>query len=281
MSSIDKMDKTGNLQPCDTAPPAPTQARATTNSLCRTNVSNRQFVSTKTIRIGNTLIPIPCFLLPYEAEFRTLTLQIGYLKAVKLLAAKYNVNIDPPLQYNPRYIYPNVNIVPVRKTIQFDKTFVLSGPAPTVIYPYVHDNWSIMFNQAQYVDVCNDDTVTFSKTYTDMKKYATYWVSRLPPLNPSKPLFSVIQGSNTQQVPHVGRFLLQGDRIIFIPVVFNLLFIFYKPYPANTPFTILFTDTVEDAKSRIQQLLVPADINCRHKFYYSRFEAFIDYFLNT
>ena len=276
MSSIDKMDKIGTLLPCDTAPIAPIQARATTNSVCRTNVYRRNFVSTKTIQIGNILVPIPCFLLPYEAEFRALIPQVGYLKAVKLLAEKYNVDIRPPLQTIIRYKYPNVNENPVYKTIQFQKTFVLAEPAPTVPYTPVHQNWSIRFSDAKYVDVCNDDGVTFSKTYTDMKQYATYWVSHIPAFD--KPIFVVIQGTNAQRIPHVGRFVLTNNRVVFIPIVLNVLFILYQAYPSNTPFSLLYADTFENTKVRIQSLLATSDASCKHRFHYPRFEPFTDLF---
>ena len=235
MFSIDKMDKIGTLLPCDASPPTPIQPRATTNSLCRTNVARRHFASTKTIQIGNLLIPIPCFLLPHEIELRALILRVGYLNAVKQLAEKYQVDIRPSNQPIVRYVYPRVNVTPVYKTIQFKKTFVLAEPEPTVPYTIVHDNWSVLTQQAKYVNICNDDTVTFSKTYTDMKQYATYWVSRIPDFN--KHIFVVIQGINAERVHHVGRFVLYNDRVVFIPMVLNLLFVLFRPYPSNTPFS--------------------------------------------
>ena len=275
MFSIDKMDKIGTLLPCGKAPSAPIQTRATTNSLCRTNVDRRHFASTKTIQIGNLLIPIPCFLLPHEAEFRALILQVDYLNAVKLLAEKYNVDIRPSIQPVTRYKYPNVPEIHIHKTIQFQKTFVLAEPAPTVTYTLIHENWSVMTHQAKYVDVCNDDTVTFSKTYTDMKQYATYWVSHIPAFD--KQMFVVIQGSNAQRVPHVGRFLLTpDDRVVFVPIVLNILFILYQSYPSNTPFTLLFTDTFENITTRIQSLQQTiTDVSCKQKFYMPRLEQVI------
>lgn len=271
------MNKIGTLIPCTSPQPPPIQARATTNSLCRTNEHSRQFVSTKTIQIGNILIPIPCFLLPHEAEFAELIPQVGYINAVKILADKYNVNIKPPIQNKPRYKYPNVAIDIVPKTIQFQKTFVL-GDHAIVPYLAVHDNWSIMYQDAKYVSVCNDDTVTFSTTYTEMQQFATYWISHIPKFDSF--LFVVIQGTNAQHVPHVGRLILHNDRIIFLPIVLNVLFLLYTAYPTNTPFTILYIDQFDNVKERIKSLLTTTDANCKHRFRYPRFIPFIDNFLN-
>jgi hypothetical protein len=123
-----------------------------------------------------------------------------------------------------------------------------------------------MTQDAQYVNVYNDDTVTFSTTYTEMKQYATYWLSHIPNMNDDT-VFVITQASNGPRKPQTGRLMLDtaNDRIVFIPVVLNTLFLLYDAYSVNTPFIILFTGTLDDIAIRIRGLLnntyVPCHVN--------------------
>lgn len=265
------MKKIGNTLPCLSAPLYPIQARATTNSLCRTNRKHNNFVSTQTIRLGNILVPIPCFLLPHIGEFTTLITQVGYIKAIKLLAAKYNVNIAPPLQNVTRYVYPNVDIGTMPPVIQYNSSFVLNELASvtSLDFPNLDDNWSVMRNDARYVSVCNDDTTTFSYTFTDMKKLAKYWASKLPKFE--LPYYTVLINANKNPLnTQSGCLFLRDERVIFVPVIYNLLFLFYNPYPANTPFNLLEIGSFSKIQSRMLDVYSISAIDCNIKTRYNR-----------
>jgi hypothetical protein len=268
------MKKIGKTLPCRDSPLRPIQTRATTNSLCNTNIRQRHFVSTKTIQVGNTLIPIPCFLLPHIEEFTLLTKQVGYIQAVKILAAKYNVNIKPTLQNVTRYVYPNVDIGVLPPVIQFHISFQLGETAPitsSVVLPdLANDNWSVMINDARYVRLCNDDTTTFSHLYTEMKTLAKYWVSKLPIFD--EPFYYALVNSSRRPLnTHSGCLLLQNDRIIFVPVIFNPLFLFYNAYSENTPINILYIGSKTVLQAKLEDFYENVKNSCEIKKKYERF----------
>jgi hypothetical protein len=266
------MKKIGKTLPCRDAPLRPIQPRATTNSLCRTNIRQRHFVSTKTIQIGNTLIPIPCFLLPHIEEFTLLTNQVGYIQAVKILAAKYNVNIEPTRQNVTRYVYPNVDIGVMPPVIQFYISFRLGETAPitdTDVAILSDLNWSVMRNDARYMSLCNDDTTTFSHLYTEMKTLAKYWVSKLP-LFDEPFYYALVNSSNRPLNAHSGCLLLRNNRIIFVPVIFNSLFMFYNAYLENTPLNILYIGSKSVLQAKIQDFYDTVKNSCEYKKKYAR-----------
>lgn len=265
------MKKIGDTLPCRDAPLRPIQPRATTNSLCRTNLRERHFVSTKTIQIGNTLIPIPCFLLPHIEEFTLLTKQVGYIQAVKILASKYNVNIEPTRQNVTRYVYPNVDIGVMSPVIQFYISFKLGQTVPsadTDIIPR-SENWSVMKNDARYVSLCNDDTSTFSDTYTNMKTLAKYWVSKLP-LFDEPFYYALVNSSSLLLNAQSGCLLLRNNRVIFVPVIFNPLFMFYNAYSENASINILYTGSKSVLQSKIQNFYDNVRTSCTLKKKYAR-----------
>jgi hypothetical protein len=265
------MKKIGNTLPCRDAPLKPIQPRATTNTLCSTNTPRNNFVSSKTIQIGNVLIPIPCFLLPHIEEFKTLTVQVGYTKAVKLLASKYNVNIEPIRKNVARYIYPNIDIGVLPPVIQFHISIKMSETAtitasdnlPTI------PGWSLMMNDARYMSLCNDDTTSFSHTFTEMKLLAKYWVSKLPIFD--EPFyFAIINSTNRPLNAHSGCLLLRNDRVIFIPLIFNALFLFYTAYTENTTINILYIGSLSILQAKIQAYYNNTQSSCEIKKKYSR-----------
>ena len=268
------MKKIGKTLPCQSSPLLPIQPRATTNSLCRTNKRERHFVSTKTIQIGNTLIPIPCFLLPHIEEFTLLTKQVGYIQAVKILAVKYNVNLEPTRQNVTRYVYPVVDIGIMPPVIQYYISFNLGKTAPITdtdigILPPL-DNWSVMRNDARYLSLCNDDTITFSTTYTEMKTQAKYWISKLPPFE--APFYYVLlKSSNRGLDAQTGCLLLKNDRIIFVPIIFNSLFMFYNVYSENTPINLESVESDSVLQTNIQEFYENVfNISCEYKKKYTR-----------
>ncbi len=263
------MKKIGNTLPCRSAPLYPIQPRATSNSLCRTNKKHNNFVSNQTIQVGNRLVPIPCFLLPHLEEFTALISQVGYLQAIKLLAAKYNVNIDPPLQNVKRYIYPKVDIGVMPPVIQYNTSFILNELAPVTLDVPTVDNWTVMINNARYVSLCNDDTKTFSYTFTDMQTLAKYWTSKLPTF--VSPYYTVLINSNQNPLnTQSGYLLLRGNRVIFVPVIYNLLFLFYTAYPENQPFNLLSIGSLDKIQSRLLHVYGIATVDCEIKTKYNR-----------
>ena len=264
------MKKIGNTLPCRSAPLYPIQPRATTNSLCLTNRKHNNFVSNQTIQIGNILVPIPCFLLTHTEEFNTLIAQVGYLQAIKLLAVKYNVNIEPPRQNVRRYVYPRVDIGVMPPVIQYNSSFILNELATvTSEIPIVDSNWSVMTNNARYVSVCNDDTTTFSYTFTDMQTLAKYWTSKLPMFQ--NPYYTVLINSNQNPLnTQSGCLLLSGNRIIFVPIIYNVLFLFYTAYPENQPFNLLSIGSLDKIQSRLLDVYDIANVDCEIKTKYNR-----------
>lgn len=266
------MKKIGNTLPCRSAPLYPIQPRATSNSLCRTNRKHNNFVSNQSIQVGNRLVPIPCFLLSHIEEFTTLIAQVGYLQAIKLLAVKYNVNIEPPLQNVKRYVYPKVDIGVMPPVIQYNTSFVLNELAPPVTpsdFPTVDGNWSVMKNYARYVSVCNDDTSTFSYTFTNMQTLAKYWTSKLPTF--VSPYYTVLINSNQNPLnTQSGCLLLRGNRIIFVPIIYNELFLFYTAYPENQPFNLLSIGSLDKMQSRLLDVYSIVNVDCDIKTKYNR-----------
>jgi hypothetical protein len=186
----------------------------------------------------------------------------------------------PPVQNYPRYKYVEANMERIHKTIQFEKSFICAESV-TITYPYSidYDKWSVMLDAAKYVNLCNDDTVTFSTTYTEMKQNATYWLSHLPPFNQNT--FAIVQGTNAQRIPHICVFVLHNDRIVVIPIVLNVLFVLYKAYPNNTPIHLLYTNTLDKARDQLRSILSVTDANCKQQNRYPNFEPFVDYFIKT
>ena len=272
MFSIVKMKKIGNFLPCRDSPLQPTQSRATTNNLCHTNDRRNHFVSTKTIRVGNLLIPIPCFLVPHEAEFIELASQVGYINAVKQLAIKYNVNISPPMYNVRRYKYHTKGYDPIPPVIQFSFSFKLAEGAtiPHTIPLQHEDKWTVLYNDARYISVCNDDTKTFSTTFTEMKTLATYWVSKLPEFH--FPLYyALINSSTIPSNAQTGCLLLQGDRVIFVPIILNALFLFYHPYSENNTINFLFISSQNVLAEKIQSLYDQLNASCGTRKRYQRY----------
>jgi hypothetical protein len=272
------MKKIGELLPCRTAPTQPIQPRATTNSLCRTNKRSNNFISLKTIRIGNIVVPIPCFLLPHEAEYIALANQIGYINAVKILAFKYNVNIEPTIQNVTRYKYPNVVIKTMPPVIQFNISFRTDGPAPSQTIVQPNPKWSVMQSDAKYVSVCNNDTKTFSSTFTEMKKNATFWVNHLPDFDAST-LYYVLINPSTNSTLNLniqsGYLILQNDdRIVFLPVILNILFLFYKPYLVNMPINLLDIVSSQDVlEKKIIDVYEEVKSSCIIRQKYARLQS--------
>lgn len=212
--------------------------RSTTNSLCTTQKKYNYFVSNQTVQQGNKLFRVPCFLVNYIPELMDLLTSLSFVKAVEVLAEKYNVNIKPPIQNVRRYRYNTNGTKIVPPVTQFAKTFVFDEKAVVPSHPTI-GLYKAMTQDARYFSACNDDTLTFSKTFTDMKINATYWVSILPDF--TFPYYYVAVNSTSNILnAHTGIIMLVDDRIIFLPVILKELIFLYKPYEENSSFNFLY-----------------------------------------
>jgi len=251
------MKKVGSLLPCGTSPIRPIQPRATSNSLCRTNVLRRNFVSTQTIRLGNRIYPIPCFLLFHVVEFTDLIMKVGYLEAIQLLADKFNVNIAPKIQNVTRYVYPNVTMKRVPPVIQFNKVFVLTEASEKIDYE-IDPKWSVMTKDAKYLSLCNNNTRTFSSTVAEMQKSATWAWSLLPDIS-SYTAYVVINSTVCPTNAQTGILTVvlagEDEKILFTPIILNELFLFYQPYPSNSSINFIsYSDSIQTSETFIQKL---------------------------
>lgn len=262
------MKKKGTVLPCRTSPLHPIAPRATSNSLCVTNKKRNNFASTQTIQVRNTRVAIPCFLLTRVKEFIDLSEQFGYIEAIKILADKYNVNIKPSLQHIKRYIYTNANAGIMPPVIQYSKAFQLDELASVSVsdIPAVDNDWSIMLNDARYVSVCNDDTNTFSQTFTSIIE--TYWGSILPTFEDQ--YYSVINSINKNTNIQSGCLLLANDRIIFVPIIYNELFLFYNAYAEGTNFNLLYNGQLSMVKTKLNNAYGVIKGKCEIKKQYPR-----------
>ena len=253
--------------PCKNFNVRPAFSRDTSNSLCITTKKNNIFSSTKTIRVGNKLFIIPCFLVSHMEELILLAKTIGVKAAIESLAEKYGVSLKPPIQNIRRYIYPTSNGKLVSPVIQFHVTFKLMETAVVKMPIPAQGNTFIFSQDARYVSVCNDDTITFSTTITDMKNYAKYWISTLPPLSYfDRHYFYAAILSTNLSTAHTGYLIVQEGRLIFLPVINNYLIFLYQPYVENTSFTFLYCGTNSDnAITKIKNLYLPPTSTCLNR----------------
>jgi hypothetical protein len=160
------------------------------------------------------------------------------VKAVEVLAEKYNVNIKPPIQNVRRYRYNTNPTKIVPPVTQFAKTFIFDEIAVVPTHPVV-PYYTAMVKDARYISACNDDTLTFSKTFSDMKINATYWVSVLPDF--TFPYYYVAVNSTSNILnAHTGIIFLINDRIIYLPMILKELIFLYKPYEESSSFNFLY-----------------------------------------
>ena len=250
-----------NLIPCKNFTLTPYLPRSTSNNLCNTQKRVNQFSSNQTIRIGTRIYNVPCFLVPHIQELIELLKTMTYMNAIEFLAEKYNVDIKPRLQNVKRYRYNTNSTKIIPPVTQFSVTFYL-GASINIPDPPTNVRYTTMVNDARIISVCNDDTVTFSHTFTDMKKYATYWISTLPDF--TLPFYyAVINDSSNPLTSHTGVLLLKQDRLIFIPVILKQLVFLYKPYAEKDTFHFLYIS--HTLPSNMIEDYVKSKIHCKFK----------------
>jgi len=220
----------------DNAVPSP---RATTNSICALKNDKGFVTPTTTIYIKqiNRTIIIPCGLKKYIQELEELLYFLPIQEAIPFLIKKYNIPVPRKPTYQlRRYIYPTADKKIEFPIIQFNSSFRLgtklsSGGSPS---------GNFINSDIYSLDVCNDDTRTFSSTLSDMKVNATYWLSTLP-----IPCYFVARptNSNTKNII-TGRLSygngIDSDKIIFSVIVLKTLYAFYDELPSGTNITILY-----------------------------------------
>lgn len=237
------------------------------NSLCITTKKNNIFSSSKTIQVGNILYTVPCFLINHIDELKQLLKKMNISDAIKLLATKYGVDINPVVKNVKRYKYSIVSVKLIPDVVQFNISFRLDEKIALPPSSVLRENYQVYLSDARYISICNDDTVTFSKYISDMIKNSSYWYSILPK---TKLFYVAINNVNTNTVltAQTGFVVIDEpqDRIFFVPVIFNDFVFLYKPYAQNTSFKILYSGDIFDAAMTIvTDLLYTSQDSCFYK----------------
>ena len=217
------------------------------------------FASTKTIKVGNNVYRIPCFLINHLEELEDLLKTMTIKEAILFLADKYNISLRP-IQNIKRYIYPTVGGKSVPKPIQFKVSFKLMEHISVDVLP-VNTNAQIYNEDARRVVVCKDDTKTFLSSFAEISKSSEYWVSTLP--NFKQSYYYAVISSTTLLNAHTGFLILQGDDLIFLPVIYNDLVFLYQPYSEGTPFIFVYVGLNGDTPlTIIKNLYIPQQVSC-------------------
>jgi hypothetical protein len=211
--------------------------RATSNSICKITKKDNVFVTS--VRVGDKTILIPCGMVKYVEELRELSKFISIQQAIELLIKKHDIPLPTkPLKQVKRYKYTTVNQKIIYPLIQFNASFRLGNILPfTVNAP---DRFIV--GKSYGLDVCNDDTKTFSSTIPEMAAYATYWFSTL-----NLPCSCVVRSTNGKIKSTItGRLEIIANQIIFTAIIFKPFYVFYSEYPENTNITIIYQTMVLD-----------------------------------
>jgi len=219
--------------------------RATTNSIC--DITKKYNVFTTSVRVGDIAVLIPCGMVKYIEELRALSKFIPIRQAIELLIRKYNIPLPlKPKQHVKRYIYSTVISKQTPPLIQFNASFRLG-----IILPFtITASSDFIIGKSYVLDVCNDDTKTFSSTIPEMKAHATYWYSTL-----NYPCFCVIRPTNGKGKSTItGKLEIIANQIIFTAIIFKPFYVFYQEYPENTTISIVYqTMNLENALTYAQQ----------------------------
>ena len=226
-------------------------SRATTNTLCVTAKKNN--LPTTIISIKNNIVYptairgqpqflVPCGILPYLKELTELLKTLPLREALLFLIQKYNIPQNTPAITNKkRYQLPTANSKVLNPILQFKSSFRLSSKIPGNSVP-ISTFFVQKLTDARVLTLCNDDTKTFSATYTDMLKNATYWLSTLAQFTKDGDYtFCVVrplQGSLKQFI--TASITLKDNQLIFTPVILRVVLSFYEPY-GPVDFSIMFT----------------------------------------
>jgi hypothetical protein len=213
--------------------------RNTTNNVCK--ITRKDTVFTTKIRIGNNTVVVPCGLLKYLSDLEILIKHIEIKKAIELLIKKYNIPVPiNPHQEIKRYIYPTANKKINYPVIKFNTSFRLGVKSDFNVRP--HD--SFVVGKSYVLNVCNDDTITFSTTISDMQIKATYWYNTLRYLPQCYCLIRSINKNIKYAI--TGNLQVDNGQIIFTTIIFNSLYIYYNEYPEDTDINIILQTPESD-----------------------------------
>jgi hypothetical protein len=227
-------------------------SRSNTNAVCKKREVIVPFLTTSIFikKLGRKIV-IPCDLLKHKVELEVLIETESIQRAVQLLMKKYDIVVPPkPIQEIKRYVYPTADKKLLFPVLAFNASFRLGREADlnrTNLPDYV-------MGKSYLLELCNDDTVTFSVTVTDMVVKAKYWLSTL-----NLPCYCIIGPTNGQKNQLISGYISYGenftaltedsaqnasasfsDRIIFTALIFNSLYLFYEEYAEDTPITIFY-----------------------------------------
>ena len=226
-------------------------SRATSNTLCVTAKKNT--VPTTIISIMNNIVYpkairgqpqflVPCGILPYVKELTELLKTMSLRDALIFLIQKYDIpQSTPAITNQKRYQLPTANFKVLNPILQYTSSFRLSSKVAGNSVP-ITTFFVQKLTDARVLTLCNDDTKTFSSSYTDMLKNATYWISTLAPFTKDGDYtFCVVrplQGSLKQFI--TASITLKDNQLIFTPVILRVVLSFYEPY-GPVDFSIMFT----------------------------------------
>jgi len=214
--------------------------RANTNSIC-TSTKKNNLIQVNNIRIYikklDIRILVPCGILKHLVELDSLVDNMTAQNAIRFLINKYNIPLPtPPVNvYSEikRYVYPTSNSKLQFPIITFSATFRLGQ---FLISPSRQPTKWFIPTKTYILEVCNDDTKTFSNTIEDMKVYATYWFSTL-----KYPCYCIIGHTNGLKRQIItGRIEENNGKLIFTAYISKVAYVYYKEYPENTNITILY-----------------------------------------
>ena len=224
----------------------------THNHVCNTikhvNYTLSDKTVSKVVRNMTILYKVPCILVPYIEDLQLFLNETDITTAIQMVAIKYNLTILKPIQNNRRYKYSNALTVPLNKELKFFKyVYVLHGTPSVVeigfLTSYIISNTDITphTEDARYIKVINDDAVTFSTDYDDIKtQYFGKIFKQMP--------FFVVCNNLTQNFPQFGFVFKVHSKIIYIPFSYNKLELFYTTFPDKTAvfFSMMYTlDKIE------------------------------------
>lgn len=226
-------------------------SRATSNTLCVTAKKNN--VPTTIISIMNGIVYpkairgqpqflVPCGILPYVKELTELLKTMSLRDALIFLIQKYDIpQSTPAITNQKRYQLPTANFKVLNPILQYTSSFRLQSKIPGNSVP-ITTFFVQKLSDARVLTLCNDDTKTFSSSYTDMLKNATYWISTLAPFTKDGDYtFCVVrplQGSLKQFI--TASISLKDNQLIFTPIILRVVLSFYEPY-GPVDFSIMFT----------------------------------------
>jgi hypothetical protein len=230
------------VAPCSAISLTPALSRATTNTICIPTTRNN--VPTTTIKLGDRTFRVPCGVVKYLPELKFLLTKMSLRNAILFLIQKYNIPVPTRgIQNVKRYQYPTSNATIKYPIIQFNTSFRL-GQAILGSRILKNPLFVEKRDDARILEVCNDDTKTFSVLYTDMLKNCTYWLSTLPSFVEASFTYCIIRPTNASLKKAItGSISLRGNVLVFTPIILRPLLFIYQPYIPNTDITIMYSNS--------------------------------------